>query len=158
MQLLNCGTFVLQLRSNQVHNRKMNGNRLTELDRAAHLSRLEQMEGKSDCVALKTLFFLGLTFTPFLIMTFLFIPVLGQLLVGAGVLSTFYYFRLRRAWPPFLAWSLGVLVALTLTALAGQFLRGRLDLSLFVFLALGIPAAIAYLLIVGSLIWRFFNR
>lgn len=136
----------------------MANTQLSELDRASHIEQLRRSSQEGINTDMKILFLMGLGFSPFLAMTFMFIPVLGQLLVGTGLIVTLYYFRLRRSWMLFLSWSLGALIAFGLTILAAHTLRGRLDVALFFLLALGLPLSICYLVVAGAMIWRFVNK
>ena len=103
--------------------------------------------------------FCGVAFlsTPFFLITFLFVPVLGQILVGLSLLLSITYFRLRRSWKITAAWSMGAIMSAILIALTAQPLRYSLDFVLFVLLALGIPYCLAYCAFIGVRIWGLQN-
>ena len=97
---------------------------------------------------------LGLLGSPFLLTTFMFIPIFGQILGILAVGLTIYWLRLRRS--PLLAvcWLAGVIIFVSAAMLLSYPLRQRMDLVMFFLLSCGIPISIAYVAIVAALIWK----
>ncbi|MBX7137373.1 MAG: hypothetical protein K1X83_05265 [Oligoflexia bacterium] len=88
--------------------------------------------------------------TPFLIMTAIFIPVLGQLLALLCSIATIYFLRARRSWLVALA-IVGGAAAFALILWGGMpVIRPRVDLFLFVLMVLGIPYCLFFSAVMGA--------
>jgi hypothetical protein len=90
---------------------------------------------------------------PFSFVTFMVIPIMGQVTVGLSVLLTIWYFVSRRS------------ILVPLTAIGGtvmfwgvmflviQGIKNNLEVPLFFFTATGIPVSAMYCIYVGTRIW-----
>jgi len=131
---------------------------------AASRVRLNDFEafhsrGQRTCPATPSLKELALTvltaafITPFFYVTFFVIPLMGQVTVGFAALITAMYLYYRRSLLVLLA-SVGTVTLLSTVAFATiQSIKYRLEIPLFICIALGIPFSFAYCVLVGSRIW-----
>jgi hypothetical protein len=95
----------------------------------------------------------ALVMTPFLYVTFFVIPLMGQVTVGLAALLTLAYLYYRRSLFVLIATLCGVTVFSLATFSTIQAIKYRLEIPLFIFLALGIPMSFAYCVFVGYRIW-----
>jgi hypothetical protein len=94
-----------------------------------------------------------LVMTPFLYVTFFVIPLMGQITVGFAGLLTLIYLYYRRSVLVLIITVTGLTLFSSVTFATIQTIKYRLEIPLFVFLALGIPMSFAYCVLVGSRIW-----
>jgi len=106
---------------------------------------------------LRQMFLLSFVSAPFLAMTFMFVPVLGQLLTTLGLITTAFYLKLRRSAKLLLCWILGNVMFFSLLSILMPLIRKRLDVPLFTVLVLGIPYCALYLLIIAYQTWKVAN-
>jgi len=90
-------------------------------------------------------------------MTFLFVPVLGQILAALISLLVLYYLWLRRSFKLTFAVGGGAALALLLLLIVTRLIPNHLDVVLFILMGTGIPVCIFLLIGVGFLIWRATN-
>jgi hypothetical protein len=91
---------------------------------------------------------------PFFFAAFFVIPMMGQITVGLAAFITALYLFFRRS----------ILIALTIVVTAAllssiafmsiQSIKYRLDIAMFIFIALGIPVTFIYSAFVGMKIWE----
>jgi hypothetical protein len=91
--------------------------------------------------------------TPFFYVTFFVIPLMGQVTVGFAALITGMYLYYRRSLLVLLA-TVGTVTLFSVVVFATiQSVKYRLEIPLFICIALGIPFSFAYCVLVGSRIW-----
>ncbi len=95
----------------------------------------------------------ALVMTPFFFVTFFVIPMMGQVTVGLAGLVTIAYLYYRRSLLVLIATVGGASVFSLATFATIQAIKYRLEIPLFIFLALGIPMSFAYCVFVGYRIW-----
>ncbi len=96
--------------------------------------------------------------TPFASLEFLFVPLLGQLLVGLTVLTTLIYLKARASWSMLVAVTLGIVLALALEILIAPLSHNGTRFAIFVFLALATFVMFGALIGVGGALWKLRNR
>jgi hypothetical protein len=95
----------------------------------------------------------ALIMMPFLYVTFFVIPLMGQVTVGFAVLVTLAYLYYRRSLLVLIATVGGVSIFSFVGFATIQAIKYRLEIPLFVCVALGIPMSFAYCVFVGYRIW-----
>jgi hypothetical protein len=95
----------------------------------------------------------ALVMTPFFFVTFFVIPLMGQVTVGLAALITLAYLYYRRSLLVLIATVSGTAVFSLATFSTIKSIKYRLEIPLFIFLALGIPMSFAYCVFVGYRIW-----
>jgi hypothetical protein len=94
-----------------------------------------------------------LIMSPFGFVTFMVIPVMGQVTVGFALLLTALYLFYRRSLAVALV-TIGCSVAFWLTLfLTIQAIKNHLEVLLFFFTATGIPVSAMYCMFIGTRIW-----
>lgn len=98
---------------------------------------------------------LGVTIfmAPFVVVTFLVIPMMGQITVGFSVLVTALYLFYRRS---VLVWVMAVggsVIFWSALFLSIQGIKNQLAVPLFILTALGIPVCVIYSMLIGARIW-----
>lgn len=91
---------------------------------------------------------------PFMYVTFMCIPMMGVVTVGFALFVTTLYLVFRRSLLILMA---SLMSSATLSALFFVFIQSvkdRMDLTLFVLIALGIPITLIYTTFVGMRIWE----
>jgi hypothetical protein len=98
---------------------------------------------------------LGITIfmAPFVVVTFLVIPMMGQITVGFSVFVTLLYLFYRRSLLVCLAAFGGSVVFWSAIFLTIQTIKNQIGVPLFILTALGIPVCILYSMLIGARIW-----
>ncbi len=98
---------------------------------------------------------LGVTIfmAPFVVVTFLVIPMMGQITVGFSALITVLYLFYRRSLLVCLAAIGGSVVFWSAIFLTIQAIKNQIGVPLFILTALGIPVCILYSMLIGARIW-----
>ena len=96
--------------------------------------------------------------TPFFFVTFFTLPLMGQIVVGFAAMVTAFYLFFRRSILIFLAGLAGSGLFSILTFATIQSIKYRIEIPLFIFLALGIPVAIMYSIFLGMCIAAQFDK
>lgn len=96
----------------------------------------------------------GTIMAPFLFTTFFVIPMMGQITVGFAAFITALYLWSRKS----------LIIALTVLASAAMFssvlfmsiqsIKYRIDVTMFVLIALGIPMTVMYTVFVAMKVWQ----
>jgi hypothetical protein len=131
----------------------MNQVRIEDFERF-HAKRLRKAPPPASLKEIAITVLLAIIVVPFMYVTFMCIPMMGVVTVGFSLFITSLYLFFRR--------SLLILAAALFSsgALAGLFfvfvqsVKYRMDVTLFVLIALGIPVTIIYTTFVGMRIWE----
>ena len=91
---------------------------------------------------------------PFFFATFFIIPMMGQITVGLAAIVTTLYLFFRRSLVVALTVLVSAMLLSSVAFMSIQSIKYRLDVTLFVLIALGIPVTILYCLFVGMKIWE----
>ena len=119
-----------------------------------HASRMRRPQPRASLKEVLSAVLLATIVSPFMYVIFFCIPIIGIVTVGfAGFVTTLYLFFRRSI-------VLWLTTILTCGALAGIFfsviqsVKYRLDVTLFVLIALGIPVTLIFTTFVGMKIWE----
>jgi len=96
----------------------------------------------------------SLLVSPFMFTAFFVIPMMGQITVGFAAFVTALYIWFRRSLViAFTVLTSGALLS-SLAFMSIQSIKYRLDVTMFVLIALGIPVTVMYSVFVGTKIWE----
>ena len=118
-----------------------------------HAARLAPVQTTPGLRELVITFALTLFMAPFSFVTFMVIPVMGQITVGLSVLLTILYIVSRRSWLVAVTAVSGTALFWALMFITIQSIKNNLELPLFFFTATGIPVSAMYCMFIGSRIW-----
>jgi hypothetical protein len=96
---------------------------------------------------------LTIVMAPFSFVTFMVIPVMGQITVGFALLLTAIYLCCRKSILVALTAGLGVLAFWSVLFETIQVIKTNLEVPLFFFTATGIPVSAIYCIFIGTRIW-----
>jgi hypothetical protein len=118
-----------------------------------HASRTAPTQTVPELRELAITFALTLFMAPFSFVTFMVIPVMGQITVGLSVLLTVLYLFSRRSWLVALTAVSGTVLFWGLLFVTIQSIKNNLEVPLFFFTATGIPVSAMYCMFIGTRIW-----
>lgn len=119
-----------------------------------HAKRLRKAPPPASLIEVVTTILLAIIVVPFMYVTFMCIPMMGVVTVSFSLFITTLYLFFRRS---LLILATAVLGSGTLAGLFFVFVQSvkyRMDVTLFVLIALGIPVTIIYTTFVGMRIWE----
>jgi len=98
-------------------------------------------------------FFGVVAITPFFLTTVFVLPIMGQIVGFVAAATTVMYMVARRSWLVAVTMIGGFGTFSILTLLVIQAVKTRVDIPLFIFLAMGVPILLIYSVILGAQIW-----
>lgn len=91
---------------------------------------------------------------PFMFTAFFVIPIMGQFTVGLAAFITALYLLFRKSFVIALTVALSCVALSSIAFMSIQSIKYRLDVTMFVLIALGIPVTFIYSVFVGMKIWE----
>lgn len=135
----------------------MNTGLLDQIDRAQHKIHAKKCLAYSP-LKTRNIFLISLFTTPFSVVEFMFVPMLGQLLVLLLLAAALYYFKLERFPKYFLAAISGILLSILLIVLISPHLHMSVIFVLYGILAFSTLLHMILIGWVGAQILRRFEK